>query len=232
MLQRAIAYYRVSTQRQGRSGLGLDAQRARVEQFATAEDLQLIGEYVEVETGKGADALDRRPRLAAALAQANKERCPVVVAKLDRLSRDVAFISGLMAQRVPFIVAELGADADPFMLHLYAALAEKERRLISERTRAALAARKAQGAPLGNPSSAAEAARLGRRTCVAEADRFAASIMPIIDRLRSAGITSYRGIARGLNARGIRTARGRTWQVSNVRNLIARGEKGPLIGGK
>ena len=225
MLQRAIAYYRVSTQRQGRSGLGLDAQRARVEQFAAAEDLQLIGEYVEVEIGKGADALDRRPRLASALAQANKEHCPVVVAKLDRLSRDVAFISGLMAQRVPFIVAELGADADPFMLHLYAALAEKERRLISERKRAALAARKTQGAPLGNPSSAAEAARLGRRTCIAEADCFAASIMPIIDSLRSAGITSHRGIARGLNARGIRTARGRTWQVSNVRNLIARGEK-------
>ena len=100
---------------------------------------------VETESGKGADALDRRPQLAAALDAARKAKCPVIVAKLDRLSRDVAFISGLMAQRVPFIVAELGADADPFMLHLYAALAEKERRLISERTKSALAVRKASG---------------------------------------------------------------------------------------
>ena len=144
-MQQAIAYYRVSTARQGRSGLGIEAQREAVARFAAAEDFELIAEFVEVETGKGSDALDRRPQLAAALATGRQKKCPVIVAKLDRLSRDVAFISGLMAQRVPFIVAELGRDADPFMLHLYAALAEKERRLISERTRAALAARKAQG---------------------------------------------------------------------------------------
>ena len=106
-----------------------------------AEGITLIAEYVEIETGKGADALDRRPELSAALAQARKAKCPILVAKLDRLSRDVHFISGLMAHRVPFIVAELGADADPFMLHLYAALAEKERSLISARTKAALAAK-------------------------------------------------------------------------------------------
>ena len=122
----AVAYYRVSTSRQHRSGLGIEAQRATVLQFAEAEGLAIIGEYLEVETGKGADALDRRPQLAKALATARGRRCPVVVSKLDRLSRDVAFIAGLMAQRVPFIVAELGRDADPFMLHLYAALAEKD----------------------------------------------------------------------------------------------------------
>ena len=133
----AIAYYRVSTQRQGRSGLGLEAQRAAVTRFAEAAGIVLLQEFTEVETGKGADALDRRPQLAAALAAARQGKCPVLVAQLDRLSRDVAFIAGLMAQRVPFIVAELGADADPFMLHLYAALAEKERRMISERTRSA-----------------------------------------------------------------------------------------------
>ena len=105
------------------------------------------------ETGKGADALDRRPQLAAALAAARSAKCAVLVSKLDRLSRDVAFVSGLMAQRVPFIVAELGRDADPFMLHLYAALAEKERRLISERTKAAMAAAKARGKRLGTPSN-------------------------------------------------------------------------------
>ena len=132
-MRKAIAYYRVSTERQRRSGLGLEAQRSAVQRFAATEGFLLSGEYVEAESGKGADALDRRPQLAAALQAARAAKCPVIVAKLDRLSRDVAFVSGLMAQRVPFFVAELGADADPFMLHLYAALAEKERRLISER---------------------------------------------------------------------------------------------------
>ena len=115
-----------------------------------------MAEFVEVETGKGADALDKRPQLAAALAEARQHKCPVAVAKLDRLSRDVHFISGLMAQKVPFVVTDLGADVDPFLLHLYAALAEKERALISERTRAALAQRRARGLPLGNTGALAK----------------------------------------------------------------------------
>ena len=106
----AISYLRVSTVSQGKSGLGLEAQRAAIQRFAEAEGINLVAEHVEIETGKGADALDRRPVLAAALGQARKTRCPVVVAKLDRLSRDVHFVSGLMAHRVPFIVAELGRD--------------------------------------------------------------------------------------------------------------------------
>ena len=105
-----IAYLRVSTNRQGRSGLGLDAQREAIRRFAEAEKLKIAGEHVEVETGKGVDALDLRPQLRAALDKARKLKCPIVVAKLDRLSRDVAFIAGLMAQRVPFVVAELGPD--------------------------------------------------------------------------------------------------------------------------
>ena len=187
-----------------------------------AEGITLLAEFTEVETGKGADALDRRPQLAAALATARQAKCPVLVAKLDRLSRDVAFIAGLMAQRVPFIVAELGADADPFMLHLYAALAEKERRQISERTRSALASRKLQGTKLGNPTSTAQAAAAGRDAQTRAADRFAETVMPIIGSLQRAGITSLRGIAIALNNRGIRTARGGEWQVSNVRNVLAR----------
>src|SRR5687767_5616293 len=159
----AVAYYRVSTQRQGRSGLGLEAQRAAVARFAEGERITILSHFEEVETGKGLDALDRRPQLAAALAAARSAKCPVLVAKLDRLSRDVAFISGLMAQRVPFIVAELGLDADPFMLHLYAALAEKERWLIGERTSAALASRKTQGARLGNRRNSTYAAAVGRQ---------------------------------------------------------------------
>ena len=150
-MRKVVAYCRVSTERQKRSGLGIEAQRAAIAQFAAAQGVVIIAEYVEAETGKGADALDRRPQLAAALATAKSARCPVLVSKLDRLSRDVAFIAGLMAQRVPFVVAELGSDVDPFMLHVYAALAEKERRLISERTRSALASKKAHGAALGNP---------------------------------------------------------------------------------
>jgi DNA invertase Pin-like site-specific DNA recombinase len=218
----AIAYYRVSTQRQGRSGLGIEAQRAAVSRFAEAAGIILLQGFTEVETGKGADALDRRPELAAALAAARQAKCPVLVAKLDRLSRDVAFIAGLMAQRVPFIVAELGADADPFMLHLYAALAEKERRMISERTRSALASRKASGTKLGNPTNGATAAAKGRAVSIQEAERFAATVLPIMQEIQNAGVTSFRGIAIALNNRGVRTARGGQWQVSNVRNLLAR----------
>jgi DNA invertase Pin-like site-specific DNA recombinase len=140
-----VAYLRVSTSRQGRSGLGIEAQRENIARFAASEGYEVTGEYVEVETGKGADALERRPQLTAALNAARKRRGAVVVAKLDRLSRDVHFISGLMSHKVPFIVTELGADVDPFILHLYAALGEKERNLIASRTKAALAAKKAQG---------------------------------------------------------------------------------------
>jgi DNA invertase Pin-like site-specific DNA recombinase len=218
----AIAYYRVSTERQRRSGLGLEGQRAAVAGFAQAQGLILAGEFFEAETGKGADALERRPQLAAALAAARIAKCPVVVAKLDRLSRDVAFISGLMAQRVPFIVAELGADADPFMLHLYAALAEKERRLIADRTRTALAAKKATGAALGNPRNLGEAGRLGRRTQASEAERFAANVLPIVAEIRACGVAGLEGIAAVLNGRGVRTARGGRWHVSTVKNLLAR----------
>jgi DNA invertase Pin-like site-specific DNA recombinase len=156
------------------------------------------------------------------LAAARAARCPVVVAKLDRLSRDVAFVAGLMAQRVPFIVAELGADADPFMLHLYAALAEKERRLIAERTRLALAAKKASGAKLGNLRNLGEAAALGRLTLALEADRLAANVLPIVVDIRATGVRGFGAIAAVLNRRGIRTARGGRWHVSTVRNLLRR----------
>src|SRR4249919_1794096 len=144
-----VAYYRVSTQKQGRSGLGLEAQRRAVTAFAKAEGFEIVSEFTEVETGKGSDALDRRPQLKAALKAAKKARCEVAVAKLDRLSRDVAFISGLMAQKVPFIVAALGKNVDPFMLHIYAAMAQQERAMISRRTKEALVAAKVRGVRLG-----------------------------------------------------------------------------------
>lgn len=218
----AIAYIRVSTQQQGRSGLGIEAQQAAIARFAEAEGYQLAGEFIEVETGKGADALDRRPQLAAALCAARKAKAPVIVAKLDRLSRDVHFISGLMAQKVSFIVAELGADADPFMLHVYAALAEKERALISERTRLALAAKKAQGALLGNRTNLADARAKAASSNQAAAAAYARNVLPIIQQVKGSGATSLHAIAAALNARGVRTARGGEWHATTVRNLLAR----------
>jgi DNA invertase Pin-like site-specific DNA recombinase len=206
-----IAYYRVSTGRQGRSGLGLEAQRATIERFAAAEGMAIAGEFIEVETGKGSDALAKRPKLAAALADAKKLKCPVIVAKLDRLSRDVAFIAGLMAQRVPFIVAELGASADPFMLHIYAALAEQERRMIAERTKHALAAAKARGVTLGNPEQA--------KANADQADAFAESlretVWPVIN-------LSSRRIAAYLNAQGVKSHTGKAWQSATVLRLVER----------
>ena len=130
---------------------------------------------------------------------------------------------------MPFIVAELGRDADPFLLHLYAALAEKERRLISERTKAALGARKAQGAKLGNTRNPREAAALGAKVLTAEADAFAANVLPIIVSLQEAGIADLRGLAGALNARGIRTARGGRWHISNVKNVIDRSRRQRLL---
>jgi DNA invertase Pin-like site-specific DNA recombinase len=222
MADRAIiTYIRVSTSQQGRSGLGIEAQRAALHHFAHAEGFEVVREFVEVETGKGADATERRPQLKAALATARKQRCQVAVAKLDRLSRDVHFISGLMAHKVPFLVAELGSDVDPFVLHLFAALAEKERALISTRTRQALAAAKARGVALGNPKL-----HVARRSAVeavtAGADRFAANVLPLIREAQKAGATTLREIAEALNARGIATARGGQWHATSVSNILER----------
>jgi DNA invertase Pin-like site-specific DNA recombinase len=217
MTKPAIAYIRVSTARQGRSGLGLEAQRAAIARFCEAEGFTIIAERLEIETGKGADALDRRPELGAALTEAKRKKCPVIVAKLDRLSRDVAFIAGLMAQRVPFIVTELGPDADPFMLHIYAALAEKERRLISARTKAALQQAKARGQQLGRNGS--ERLAPGYR---AEAMERAKALAPVIAEILASGASSLRGIAAGLNTRGIRTVRGSEWSAVQVQRLLER----------
>src|SRR6476661_6507538 len=212
MTKTAIAYIRVSTVRQGRSGLGLEAQQAALARFAEAEGYYLLQTFKEVETGKGADALDRRPQLAAALKAAKKIKAPIIVAKLDRLSRDVHFISGLMAHKTPFIAAELGADADPFMLHLYAALAEKERAMISRRTRDALAAKKAQGVKLGGLN----ARGIQNRD---EAMERAEQLRPILTEL--AGL-SLRQMAEELNARRIATPDGGKWHAMTVRRVLAR----------
>ncbi|MBV9532135.1 MAG: recombinase family protein [Bradyrhizobium sp.] len=216
-MQPAIAYIRVSRARQGRSGLGLEAQQAAIAQFAKTYRYRICDTFSEVETGKGADALVRRPRLKAAIRAARKlgnggktKAAPVIVAKLDRLSRDVHFISGLMTQKVPFIVTELG-DVDPFMLHIHAAVAEKERSRISQRTKEALAAAKARGQQLGDPE-------IGERSR-AIADMLAESLREVVTPL--AGQT-MRAIAKVLNDRGIPTPRGGLWQAPQVMRLMNR----------
>lgn len=216
-----ITYIRVSTAKQGSSGLGIEAQRQALKQFAKAEGLELVREFVEIETGKGSDAIDRRPQLKAALAAAKRLKCHVAVAKLDRLSRDVHFISGLMSHRVPFVVAELGADVDPFVLHLFAALAEKERSLISTRTRQALAAAQARGVTLGSPKLA-QARERAVTAIKASADQHAANVLPIIKEAQKAGATTLRAVAEALNARGISTARGGSWHAMSVKNVLDR----------
>jgi DNA invertase Pin-like site-specific DNA recombinase len=216
-----ITYVRVSTATQGMLGLGLEAQKAALATFAKTEKMEIAAEYVEVETGKSSDALVRRPQLSAALAKARKLKCAVLVAKLDRLSHDVHFISGLMAHKVSFVVAELGADAEPFTLHLYAARAEKERKAIAARTKAALQAAKARGVLLGNPRLA-EATFLASEARKAEADRFAKNIAPMIREIKKSGIKSLRGIAHALTERRVPTARGGEWAASQVRNILRR----------
>ena len=202
----AVGYIRVSTARQGKSGLGLEAQQTILARFADAEDYNLIQTFEEVETGKGADALDRRPQLSAALKAAKKLKSPILVAKLDRLSRNVHFIRGLMEHKTPFIVAELGADADPFMLHVYAALAEKERAMISRRTKDALAAKKAQGVKLGGLN----AGGIKNRT---EAQERAVALRPILAELDG---MSARSIADQLNMRKVPTPHGGPWYATTV----------------
>ena len=214
-MKTAIAYIRVSTQKQGRSGLGLEAQTAAIKAFAAAEGFTIIETYVEVETGKGADALETRPQLAAALVAAAKANGTVIVAKLDRLTRDVHFGSGLMARKVAFKVCDL-PNADNFQLHLFLALAEKERELISARTKAALRAAKERGQKLGSPTTPA--------ILKARSSAFAASLRDIVEPL--AHLPS-RAIAATLNAQGVHTATGGIWSSVTVLRLIDRLRLGP-----
>jgi DNA invertase Pin-like site-specific DNA recombinase len=205
----AIAYIRVSTQRQGRSGLGLEAQQAAIARFAEAEAFNLVETFTETESG----ADDDRPQLSAAIERARKVKGPVIVAKLDRLSRDVHYISGLMKYKVPFVVTELGTDTDPFLLHLYAALAEKERALISRRTKDALAAAKARGVKLGGVTGSS----LANQQAAAD---FAEALRAVFAEL--AGV-SARKAAEELNRRGIAAVNGGRWhavQVIRVRERL------------
>jgi DNA invertase Pin-like site-specific DNA recombinase len=216
-MKQAVVYRRVSTSEQGKSGLGLEAQAGALARFCTAEGFEVVAGFEDV--GSGKLGLDARPGLAAALAKAARLKCPVIVSKLDRLSRDVAFISGLMARGVPFIVAELGADVDPFVLHLFAALGQKERQLISSRTRDALAPMVGTG-KLGNKTNLAEAQAKGAAGNVAASAAFAARVLPLIGRLKEGGL-SLNEIAAQLNASSMPTMRGGRWTAKAVSRVFS-----------
>lgn len=220
---RVVAYFRVSTEKQGRSGLGLDAQRAAVSQYCGGRGCDVIGEFVEVESGKN----NARPELAKALHLAKVTGATLVVAKLDRLSRNVAFLAALQESGASFVAADM-PEANELTIHIMAAVAQAERKAISRRTKEALAAAKARGVKLGNPNGAAAliSAEKGNAASVeaikAGADRFAADLAPILDDITGAGITSLRTIAAELNRRGIVTRRGGAWHPATVRDLLER----------
>ena len=216
-----VSYVRVSTQRQGQSGLGLEAQQAAVAQFVQQRCGEVLAEFVEVESGRKAD----RPQLAAALAEAKRQGAVLLIAKLDRLARNVAFISALLESGAEVQAADM-PEANKFMFHIMAAVAEQEAEAISARTKAALAAAKARGTKLGwaMPSRAEEvkaAAKAATKVRINQADAFAAQVLPFVKPLADAG-ASLRQIAAELNARGIFTPRGKEWQAASVRNLLAR----------
>ena len=213
----AVIYRRVSTSEQGKSGLGLEAQASALARFCATEGFEIAASFDDV--GSGKLGLEGRPGLTAALAKAARLKCPVVVSKLDRLSRDVAFISGLMARGVPFIVAELGADVDPFVLHLFAALGQKERQLISQRTKDALAPMVGTGR-LGNKTNLTEAQARGRAGNVAASAAFARRVLPLVGRLKAGGL-SMNAIAGQLNASNMPTMRGGQWTAKAVSRVVA-----------
>lgn len=234
----AVAYYRVSTAAQGRSALGLDAQREQVQGLARARGLSILAEFTEVESGKRND----RPALAEALHYAKVTGAVLVIAKLDRLSRNAAFLLTLRDSGARFIAADM-PDANDVTVGIMAVMAEEERKAISERTRAALAQvrqRIRQGgshlsrrsgsqiARLGNPNGAAALRRAAKGNAAAVAalkagaDAHARDVAPIVERLRAEGVTSLGGLAAALNERGIRTARGGRWHAATVKNLVSR----------
>lgn len=216
-----ISYLRVSTQRQGRSGLGLEAQRKAVADFLNGGSWELLGEYIEVESGKKND----RPKLAKALAACKATGAQLVVAKLDRLARNVAFISQLMESGVEFTAADF-PQANRLTVHVLAAVAEHEASMISQRTRAALAAAKARGAKLGTNNLTDEGRAKGHCNAeaarIAKADEAAASRLPFVLEYQEQGL-SLNGIAKALNARGIRPPSGRgNWSPTSVSRMLKR----------
>ena len=223
MVQRFIAYERVSTARQGASGLGLEAQRNAIDRFAASRGAEVLGRFTEVESGKNPN----RPELTKAIQLARLTGATLVIAKLDRLSRNAAFLLTLRDSGVHFLAVDM-PEANDLTVGIMALVAQQERETISRRTKEALAVAKGRGAKLGNPNGAAALRRAGkgavalRAAVSANADRFAEGLAPVLENIRSQGHGSLRSIASELNRLGMMTRRGGMWQVSNVRNLMGR----------
>ncbi len=218
--KRYVAYYRVSTEKQGKSGLGLDAQREAIARFISPHDT-IVAEFTETETGKRND----RPQLHAALAMANALGSRLLVAKLDRLSRNAAFLLALQDSGVPFVAADM-PTANHTVIGILAVIAQAEREAISARTKAALEQARKRGVKLGNPNGAAAIKHLGNakaaQGATRTADAYARKVAPVLARITSTGTTGPSAIARELNARAVPTARGGKWIAQGVINIIAR----------
>lgn len=220
---RVVLYLRVSTAAQGRSGLGLEAQRAAVDHFCRVRGCEVLAEFTEVESGRH----NERPELAKALRHAKVTGSTVVIAKLDRLSRNAAFLLTLRDSGVKFVAADL-PDACHLTVGILAMVAEQEREAISGRTKAALAAARARGTKLGNPNGAAALRRAGKGNGAAvdalqaAADRHASDLAPVISHLQAQGRTSLRELATSLNEQRMQTPRGGAWHPTTVRNLLRR----------
>lgn len=218
-----VAYHRVSTARQGKSGLGLEAQERSIQEYARTKDAILVGAFTEVESGK----LNDRPELGKALHLAKVTGATLVIAKLDRLSRNAAFLLTLRDSGVRFVAADM-PEANDLTVGVMALVAQQEREAISRRTREALAAAKARGRKLGNPNGAAALQRAAKGNAASiqaiqsAADRHALDLAPVIESIRAEGITSFGSMAEQLNQRGMLTPRGGSWHKSSVRNLLLR----------
>lgn len=216
MADKFVSYYRVSTQEQGRSGLGLEAQQEAVLRWLSAPERELVGEYTDIESGKK----DARPELLRAIAHAKRVKAILIIAKLDRLSRKVAFVSNLMEAGVRFVAVD-NPSANELTIHILAAVAQAERKAISERTSAALQAAKARGTILGNPRLHIAQPK-AVQAVVDRAVAHATNVQPIIEQLRAAGCKTYESVANAMSARGIRSARGGEWTATSVRRVELR----------
>lgn len=217
-----VAYYRVSTTKQGQSGLGLEAQKESVTKYLNGGDWSLLAEFTEVETGKGMKALDKRPQLKAALALCKRTGATLVIAKLDRLARNVHFISGLMEARVRFVAVDM-PEANELTIHVMAAFAEHESKRISQRTKEALAAAKARGKTLGtianlNPQAGVKNLKEHNKQKVEQAQDFVKHVQPVFVKMLGQGL-STRVVAQQLNTLGIKTATGREWSQTQVMRI-------------
>lgn len=215
---RFVAYYRVSTQQQGRSGLGLEAQRAGVEAYLNGGKWTLLDEFTEVETGKGANALDRRPQLRAALELARKRKATLVIAKLDRLARNVHFVSGLIESGVDFVAADM-PQANKVMIQMHAVMSEWERDAISKRTKDALAAAKARGVQLGRAGTANLQKVNDRKHAYAQ--EHAERLRKTLAGFASAGMPQREQVEQ-LNALGLKSPRGGAWHLATLQRVLAR----------